>query len=65
MRCAKFLTKLRYSVEFLAPIGKKWRVKAYLRGCKSLQQHLGLMNDTVVAVALSERLGRGRQAELA
>ena len=61
----KSLKKLRYSVEFLAPLGKKRRVKAYLRGCKALQQQLGSMNDAVVAVALAERLGGDRRPELA
>lgn len=61
----KTLKKLRYSIEFLAPLGRHKRVKAYLHGCKALQKQLGAMNDARVAVALAERLGGDRRAELA
>ena len=40
-------------------------MKAYLRGCRALQEDLGTINDGAVAVALAERLGGVRGAELA
>lgn len=43
----KSLKTLRYSVDFLAPLGEKRRVKAYLRSCKALQQQPGSFNDVV------------------
>jgi triphosphatase len=52
-------------VEFLAPLHRRKRVKAYLRGCRALQEGLGTINDGAVAVALAERLGGERRAELA
>ena len=61
----KALKKLRYSVEFLAPLYGHKRVKAYLHGCKGLLKQLGMLNDAVVAVALAEQLGGERRAELA
>jgi CHAD domain-containing protein len=60
----KSLKKLRYSVEFLAPLYQPKQVKAYLRPCKKLLKQLGALNDSVVAVALAERLGGDRQPEL-
>lgn len=61
----KSLKKLRYAVEFLAPLGKKSRVKTYLHACEAMQRHLGSLNDAVVAVALAERLGGDRKAAFA
>lgn len=61
----KSLKKLRYGIEFVAPLGRHKRVKAYLHGCKALQEQLGAMNDARVAVGLAEQLGGDRQAELA
>jgi CHAD domain-containing protein len=61
----KALKKLRYSVEFLAPLYRHKKVKVYLRGCKALLKQLGMLNDAVVAVALAEQLGGERRAELA
>ncbi len=60
----KALKKLRYSVAFLAPLAPHKAVKQYLHGCKALQKHLGALNDAVTAVAMAERLGGDRQAEL-
>lgn len=60
----KALKKLRYSVAFLAPLAPHKAVKQYLHGCKALQKHLGGLNDAVTAVAMAERLGGERQAEL-
>ena len=45
------MKKLRYGVEFLAPFQRRKQVKAFLHGCKALQQHLGTMNDASVADA--------------
>lgn len=55
----KALKKLRYAVEFLAPLHKPRRLKAYLHGCRALQEHLGGLNDAVVTVSLAEQLGGG------
>jgi CHAD domain-containing protein len=52
----KALKKLRYGVEFLAPLHRRKRVGAYLHRCKVLQERLGALNDAAVAVALVERL---------
>jgi inorganic triphosphatase YgiF len=61
----KTMKQLRYGVEFLASMHRRKRVKAYLRGCKALQEQLGMINDAAAAVALAERLGGEHQAELA
>ena len=59
------MKKLRYSIEFLAPLFRHKQVKAYLRRCKRPLKQLGALNDAVVAVALAEQLGGERQPELA
>jgi inorganic triphosphatase YgiF len=61
----KSLKKLRYSVEFLAPLLGRHDVKSYLRRCKALLKQLGALNDAVVAIKLAEQLGGDRQPELA
>lgn len=61
----KAMKKLRYSIEFLAPLFSHKQVKAYLRRCKRPLKQLGRLNDAVVAVALAEQLGGERQPELA
>jgi inorganic triphosphatase YgiF len=61
----KALKKLRYSIEFLAPLYRQKQVKRYLHGCKGLLKQLGMLNDAVVTVALAEQLGGERRAELA
>ena len=61
----KAMKKLRYSIEFLAPLFRHKQVKAYLRRCKRPLKQLGTLNDAVVAVALAEQLGGERQPELA
>jgi CHAD domain-containing protein len=61
----KATKKLRYSVEFLAPLLRHKQVKTYLRRCKRLLKHLGALNDAVVAVQLADQLGGERQPELA
>jgi inorganic triphosphatase YgiF len=52
----KALKKLRYGVEFLAPLHRRKRTAAYLHRCKALQERLGALNDTAMAVTLMERL---------
>ena len=61
----KALKKLRYSVEFLAPLYRHKQVKGCLHRCKALLKQLGMLNDAVVAVVLAEQLGGERRAELA
>jgi inorganic triphosphatase YgiF len=53
----KALKKLRYSVEFLAPLHREDQVKFYLHHCKQLQERLGGINDAATAVTMAERLG--------
>ena len=64
-RLRKSLKKLRYGIEFVAPILEAKGTKQYLHRCKALLKQLGALNDAVVAVALAEQLGGERQAELA
>ena len=52
----KALKRLRYAVEFMAPLHRKKRVEAYLDRCKDLQEQLGALNDASMAVHLTERL---------
>jgi triphosphatase len=61
----KTMKKLRYSVEFLAPLLPHKQTKAFLHQCKRLLKQLGALNDAVVAVVLAEQLGGKRQPELA
>jgi inorganic triphosphatase YgiF len=61
----KALKRLRYGVEFLAPLHRRKRLKNYLQHCAALQERLGTINDAAVAVALAERLGGDRQPEFA
>ncbi|WP_309228552.1 CHAD domain-containing protein [Roseomonas sp. KE2513] len=58
----KALKKLRYGVEFMAPLYKEKRVSAYLHHCKRLQEKLGGLNDAVVAISLAERLAQQNPA---
>ena len=60
----KAMKKLRYSVEFLAPLYRHKQVKGYLHRCKRLLKQLGTLNDAVVAVVLAEQLGGERQRSL-
>jgi adenylate cyclase len=52
------LKKLRYTVEFFAPLYKKTKVKRYLSQIKMLQDSLGRLNDIAHAQAVIARLGR-------
>jgi inorganic triphosphatase YgiF len=58
----KALKKLRYGVEFLAPLHQRKRVAAYLHRCKVLQEQFGALNDAAVAVTLAERLSSRDEA---
>lgn len=58
----KALKKLRYGVEFMAPLHRRKRVKAYLRGLKALQEQLGLLNDASVASSLTAKLREAHTA---
>ncbi len=64
-RLRKSLKKLRYAIEFLTPPLPDKATRHYLHRCKALLKQLGALNDAVVAVALAEQLGRGREPELA
>jgi inorganic triphosphatase YgiF len=64
-RLRKASRALRYAVEFLAPLHADEATKAYRKACKALQSRLGEVNDAATAVALAERLGGARRAELA
>jgi CHAD domain-containing protein len=61
----KAMKKLRYSIEFLAPLLRHKQAKTYLHRCKQSLKHLGSLNDAVMAVTLAERLGGERKPELA
>jgi CHAD domain-containing protein len=61
----KSLKKLRYGVDDLAGLYGRKGVKAYLQGCKELQELLGRMNDAAVASALAEELNKGNSSSLA
>ena len=52
----KALKKLRYGLEFLAPLHRKKRLQAYLHRCKAMQEQLGAMNDAAMAVSLVHQL---------
>ncbi|WP_458095233.1 CYTH and CHAD domain-containing protein [Roseomonas sp. WA12] len=58
----KALKRLRYGIEFLAPLHKPGRLRAYLRRAKALQEDLGGLNDAVVTVSLARQLGEGEEA---
>lgn len=60
----KAIKRLRYGIEFLAPLYGHKRVKAHLDACKDLQELLGRVNDAAVTPALARRLGEQR-ADLA
>jgi len=61
----KSLKKLRYSVDYLGGQYRRRAVRAYLRGCKDLQQLLGTINDAAVAIGLAERLAGSHPGDLA
>jgi CHAD domain-containing protein len=58
----KALKRLRYGIEFLAPLHKPGRLRAYLHRAKALQEDLGGLNDAVVTVSLAGQLGAGDEA---
>jgi inorganic triphosphatase YgiF len=61
----KSLKKLRYGIDFLAPVFHATSPKSYLHDCKKLQKTLGDINDTVTGTALAEGLVRGKRLDLA
>lgn len=64
-RLRKSLKKLRYGVEFLAPLLPEKKAAHWLHRCRALLKQLGAFNDGVVAVGLAEQLGGERKPELA
>jgi CHAD domain-containing protein len=52
----KTLKRVRYGVEFLSSLGKPKHVRAFLDGCKDLQERLGAINDASLAVDLTGRI---------
>ena len=61
----KSLKKLRYGIDCVATLYPKKAVKGYVRACKELQQALGDINDTSMALALADHLTEGERADLA
>jgi triphosphatase len=61
----KSLKKLRYGVEYLAPLYSRKAVKAYLKHCKALQKSLGAINDAATAVRRGEALTGNDRPDLA
>ena len=57
----KAMKKLRYSVEYVAPIYHSGRVKRYHKALKRTLKTLGAAQDAIVAVTLAERLCQGEQ----
>lgn len=56
----KSIKRLRYALEFLAPLYPHRQVKAAVDACKNLQEILGQVNDAAVTPDLAERLVGGR-----
>ena len=56
----KSVKKLRYGIEFLAPLYPRKPVKAAVGACKDLQELLGDVNDAAVTPALAEQLTEDR-----
>lgn len=54
--------KLRYAVEFFAPLLPAKRLKPYLQALGRLQEELGLINDHITAQTLLDEALRGRQS---
>ena len=52
--------KLRYTLEFFAPLLPPRRLKAYLAALTQLQDELGLINDQVTAETLIAEALKGR-----
>ena len=60
----KALKKLRYTVEFLAPLYRKTKVKPFVKQLKSLQDVFGYVNDVAMAAQLRELCGSDKPAAL-
>ncbi len=56
-RMRKSLKKLRYSVEFFAPLYRKANVKPFVKQLKSLQDVFGYVNDVAMAAQLRDLCG--------
>jgi inorganic triphosphatase YgiF len=56
----KAVKRLRYGMEFLAPLHRPKQVKAHRRAARALQEGLGRLNDAAMAVALARGLAEGR-----
>ncbi|WP_153115358.1 CYTH and CHAD domain-containing protein [Rhodocyclus tenuis] len=59
------LKRLRYAVEFFAPLFAGSKVDRYLRSAADLQELLGHMNDLAVAAELIAQAPRAAQSQLA
>ena len=56
----KAIKRLRYGLEFIAPLYPHRRVKPAVDACKTLQELLGQVNDAAVTPELAARLVDGR-----
>lgn len=62
-RLRKRVKRLRYAIEFMAPLFAAKRVERYLKRLRPAQEGLGLFNDVVVATAMyRERLEQDPRA---
>ena len=61
----KSIKKLRYGVEFLAPLYPAETIEEVVEPCEKLQKLLGHFNDAAVTQALAEQLAEGGHADLA
>lgn len=52
------IKSLRYAGEFFQALGPEKKAKKYLKGCKKLQDCLGILNDIVVTEELIGALGK-------
>jgi inorganic triphosphatase YgiF len=52
----KALKRVRYGIEFLSSLGRPKPIRAFLEGCKDLQERLGGINDASLAVELTGRI---------
>ncbi len=55
--------KLRYSLEFFAPVLPHAKLKSYLQGLSAIQELLGKLNDQIVAERLMRELHPATEAE--
>lgn len=63
-RLRKHIKRLRYAVEFCGDLFDRKAIKRYLKPLRLLQEHLGQINDIVVAMAaVREHQGGGAEAD--